>query len=118
SDAVAFVENVTRMAPGEGLRAAAARGHAEFRIYVPDPEQGTVGIMTIMDRQTPDGTAPALLAVRLEIKDGKITEAEHLVADVPPEADPASLQAPRPGLVAQVPDGERMPRAALAAIAA
>lgn len=118
SDAVVFVENVTRMAPGEGLwAAAAADGSSSYRIYVPDPVSGSIGIMAVVDRQTPDGTAPALLAARLEVENDEITEAEHLVSVVPIEADPANLRAPRPALVAGVPESDRMPRAELVAIA-
>lgn len=74
--------------------------------------------MTVANRRTAGGVVPALLAVRLEIEDAKITQAEHLVADVPPEADLARLQTPRPGLVAPVPERDRMPRGEIAAIAA
>lgn len=115
SDDVAFVENVTPMQPGEGIWASAA-GAGDFRIYVPDPVAGAVGIMAVIDRRTPEGLVPAMLAVRLEVDDGLITEAEHLVADVP-EADPANLAVPRPALVAVVPEDERMPRAEIAVIA-
>lgn len=119
SDAIVFVENVARMAPGEGLWAAAtAEGSSSYRIYVPDPVAGTIGIMAVVDRRTPDGTAPALLAARLEVENGQITEAEHLVSEVPLEADPGNLRAPRPALAAGVPESDRMPREVLVAIAA
>jgi hypothetical protein len=118
SDGVAFVENVNAMRPGEGLWASAAGAATGFRIYVPDPAQNTIGLMTVIDRQTERGIVPALLAVRLRIENGEITEAEHLVADIPEEADPARLEKPRPALTAVVPEAERMSRAALAAVAA
>lgn len=117
SDRVAFVENVTAMRPGEGLWAAAAGDAGGFRIYVPDPIEGTIGMMAVLDRRTADGIVPALLAVRLKIVHGEITEAEHLVADVPPEAHAARLETPRPNLTAVVPESDRMSRAELAAIA-
>lgn len=118
SDTLVFVENVTRVAPGEGLWVSAVEGSSSYRITVPDPAEGTVGIMAVIERQTAEGRASALLAVRLEIENGEITEAEHLVADVPAEANPANLRAPRPALVADVPESARMPRAQIAAIAA
>jgi hypothetical protein len=117
SDGVAFVENVTRMKPGQGLWASAAGEATAFRIYVPDPVQGTIGLMTVIDRRTENGVVPAQLAVRLRIEDGKITEVEHLVADVPSDAARARLKAVRPNLIALVPERERMPRAELARIA-
>ncbi|MBN1238237.1 MAG: hypothetical protein JXB36_07030 [Gammaproteobacteria bacterium] len=118
SEEAAFVENLEPLAPGEGIWASAAGSLPEYRIYVPDPAVGTVGIIAVMDRETPEGVAPALLAIRLQTENAEITEAEHLVADVPAEADPAHLQAPRPALSAVIPERERLPREELAAIAA
>src|SRR6185295_2653322 len=91
---VRFVENVKRLKPSEGIWAAAAGKATSFRIYVPDPVQGSVGLITLIDRKGANGAVQAQLAVRLKIDDGKITEAEHLVADVPAGADPARLKAP------------------------
>jgi len=115
SEDVAFVENTTRIEPGEGIWASAA-GAGSFRIVVPDPVAGAVGVMAVVDRRTPEGIVPAMLAVRLEVDGGLITEVEHLVADVP-EADPANLAAPRPAFVTAVSEDERMPRAEIKAIA-
>ena len=117
SDGVAFVENVTAMKPGEGLWASAAGDATTFRIYVPDATTGSIGLMTVIDRRTANGVVPAQLAARLKIVDRKITEAEHLVADVPDEAVLARLAAPRANITAVVPEPERMPRAELARIA-
>ena len=115
---VRFVENVKRLKPGEGIWASAAGKATAFRVYVPDPVQGSLGLITLIDRKGANGAAVlAQLAVRLKIEDGKITEAEHLVADVPAAAEPARLKAPRAHLVAAVPERERMPRAELAKIA-
>jgi hypothetical protein len=118
SDELAFVENITPLRRGEGLWASAAGEASGFRIYVPDPVEGTIGLMTVIDRRTRDGFVPAQVAVRLKIEDGKITEAEHLIADVESAEARARLQAPRPGLTAIVPERERNARAELAAIAA
>jgi len=114
---VKFVENVKRLKPGEGIWASAAGKATAFRVYVPDPVQGSLGLITLIDRKGANGVVLAQLAVRMKIDDGKITEAEHLVADVPATAEPARLKAPRAHLVAQVPERERMPRADLAKIA-
>jgi hypothetical protein len=118
SEHVVFVENLARMSPGEGIWAAAAGKATAFRIDVPDPVAGTIGLMTVMDRRTPDGGAvPAQLAVRLKIESGKIVEAEHLVADVTSPEAAERLASPRPNLVAAVPARERSPRAELVSIA-
>ena len=112
-----FVENLRRMRPGEGLWRAGATP-TPFRIDVPDPITGSIGSLLIMDRQTDRGNSPTFAAIRLEVVGGEITEAEHLVADVPEEADPERLRLPRTNLTAVVPEHERMPRSELAAIAA
>ena len=118
ADNIAFVENVKRLAPGEGLWASAVSAHPTYRIYVPDPDTGRIGIMTRVDRETARGVEPAQLAVRLKVEAGRITEAEHLVAAIESDETRARLTVPRPNLTAPVDETARMPRAALAAIAA
>jgi hypothetical protein len=118
SERLRFVENLVRLAPGEGLWASAAGAGTGFRIVVPDPIEGAVGLMAVVDRQQPEGQATALVAVRLKVERGLIVEAEHLVADVPEVADRAHLAAPRANLAAIVPEPQRMSRADIAAIAA
>jgi hypothetical protein len=79
---VAFVENVTRMQPGEGLWASATGGTTDFTIYVPDVVLQQVGFLGMMERED----MPVMLALRLKLgADGKIAEAEHL-SSRPPEA--------------------------------
>jgi hypothetical protein len=117
ADDVAFVENITPMEPGEGLWASAAGLPNDFRIVVPDAEQGAVGMMTVIDRRTEEGVVPALLAVRLKVDDGAITEAEHIVDEIPPTAELERLQAPRANLIAVVPDNERVSHADLIGVA-
>ena len=118
ADNIAFVENVKRLAPGEGLWASAVSAHSTYRIYVPDPDAGSIGIMTVVDRETAHGIEPAQLAVRLKVEAGRITEAEHLVAAIENDEARAHLAVPRPNLTATVEERARMPRAALATIAA
>jgi hypothetical protein len=118
ADNVAFVENIMAMKPGEGLWATASGAATRFRIYVPDPDAGAIGLMTVMDRRTADEVVPAQLAARLKVEDGKITEAEHIVADVESADAVARLREPRPGLLAIVPEAQRSARPELAAIAA
>ncbi len=103
---IAFVENVTRLQPGQGLWANATSGPTGFAIYVPDVEQQQAGFMGVMEREGENGTQPVLVAVRLKLDDGKISEAEHIVAAVTP-TNTARLQTPRPGLLSEVPAGGR-----------
>jgi hypothetical protein len=109
---VAFVENVTRMKPGEGLWASATSGPTSFAIYVPDVTQQQAGFMGVMERKGENGNEPVLVAVRLKVEAGKITEAEHIVAAVNAN-NMARLQTPRAGLSSEVPAASRKGHAEL-----
>jgi hypothetical protein len=50
------------------------------------------------------------LGLRIKLDNGKITEAEHLIARDLPKNSLNNLQTPRPGLLATVPPAERTPR--------
>ena len=104
---VKFVENTVPMKPGEGLWKTATALPKNFKLYVPDPvseEVGFIGVMT-------ENNKPIELGIRLKIRNGKITEAEHVIArDIRPTSLP-NLVTPRPGLLATVPPAERTPRA-------
>lgn len=117
ADDAKFVENLAPRQPGEGLWVATAGVSPGFRIDVADEARGTLGIIVKIDRRTELGAVPELLAVRLQVVDGRITEAEHLVGDIQSGANPADLDAPRANLVAVVPESERMTRAELGDIA-
>jgi hypothetical protein len=118
ADDIAFVENVTRMQPGEGLWESTVEGPSSFAIFVPDVELQQVGFLGVMKRritgENGEEEQPIIFAIRLKRGDkGKITEAEHLVSGI--RADfLANLQAPRAGLLAQVPEDSRLSREALA----
>jgi hypothetical protein len=104
ADDIAFVENVTRMQPGQGLWATAVSGPTDFALYVPDVMQQQAGFMGMMARQGPDGNQNVLVAVRLKVEGGEITEAEHIIAGA---NNLALLTTPRPGLLAEVPAASR-----------
>lgn len=95
---VKFVENAKRAKPGEGLWKTITAGPTEFKIIVPDPvSQQVAGIVMVQS----DGK-PAELGFRLKLANGKITEAEHLIAVIR-EQFLANLQTVRPGLGMEVP---------------
>jgi len=109
---LAFVENVVRLKPGEGLWANATSGPTSFAIYVPDVEQQQAGFMGVMEREGENGAQTVLVAVRVKVSGDGISEAEHIVAGV--NADVLQrLQTPRSGLLAEVPPGSRQNHAAL-----
>ena len=83
-----FVENVMPTAVGEGLWKTASAVPTTFAIYVPDPVSEQVGFLGMMQ----ENDKPIELALRLKVVDGKITEAEHLIARDLSEANLANLQ--------------------------
>jgi hypothetical protein len=124
---IAFVENITRMSPGEGLWESAVSGPDSFAIYVPDEINQTAGFMGMMTYMAippaPQGASteereaftasaekteqPVLVALRLKLENGKITEAEHLLAGIS-EDNMSNLETPRSGLVTEIPEEQRM----------
>lgn len=105
---VAFVENFTRLKPGEGLWQSVTGGKGGFGIYVPDPRLQQSGWIGLVER----GGKPVLLALRLKFEQRRITEAEHVIAE-PTDANLANLVQPRRGLLATIPAGQRLPHAEL-----
>jgi hypothetical protein len=103
---LAFVENVMRLQPGEGLWASAASGPTSFAIYVPDVAQQQAGFMGVMQREGESGVEPVLVAVRLRVDNDEIAEAEHIVAGVN-QNNLQRLVVPRRGLLDPVPSGSR-----------
>jgi hypothetical protein len=110
---VAFVENLERLKPGEGLWETATGGKGRFAIYVPDAELQQGGWIGLVERA---GT-PVLLALRLKLDGRRITEAEHLVAE-PLGGDLRQLVEPRRGLLATIPADKRLSHAELTRIGA
>lgn len=106
ADDIRYTENTRPLEIGEGLWETASAGATDFRIYVPDPVARQVGFMGVVV----DSDAPALLALRLKVEDGEITEAEHVVARDLGPSNLANLETPRPGLLETVPEAERLPR--------
>ena len=103
---VKFVENTVPMHPGDGLWKTASAVPTTFKIYVPDPVSEEVGFLGVMQEKG----KPIELALRLKIRNGKITEAEHLIARNLMARNLANLKTPRPGLLATVPPDQRIPR--------
>jgi hypothetical protein len=111
---VKFVENTVPMRPGEGFWKTAATMPATFKIYVPDPVAQQVGFIGMLQ----EGDKPVELGLRLKLHNGKIVEAEHLVARQLRDTSLTNLQTPRPGLLATVPPAERSSREVLLKIGA
>ncbi len=109
---VVFVENVKRMKLGEGLWKTATAGPTDFKVYVPDVTLQQVGWIGVIQQ---DGK-PMMLALRLKIEKGKIVQAEHIAAaPLGPPGNP-NIAKVRPGLVREVPAGQRLAHDKLLAI--
>jgi len=95
---VKTVENAKRIQPGEGLWKTTSAGPTEFRIVVPDTVSQQVGGMLMMQSDN----KPAQVGFRLKVVNGKITEAEHMIA-LPREQFLTNLQKVRPAILMDVP---------------
>jgi hypothetical protein len=118
---VEFTENGVRLRLGDGLwGTASAPGH--YKIYITDPEDGQVGFYgTVFENGV-----PVLLALRLKVDYGLISQIETIVSR-PPALGRAALPSagtvlekrghPRPQFLEVVPPSERMSRDALVRVA-
>jgi hypothetical protein len=111
---VKLIENIKRAQPGEGLWKTASAVPTVFKIYVPDPVAQQVGFIGLMQEEG----KPILLGMRLKMQDGKIVEAEHVVARNLRENVMEHFKAPRAALTSAVTEPYRDSRARLLYIAA
>ncbi len=120
SDEVRIVENLKPIKAGEGLWKDVTGAGSAFSVIVPDEANQTAGWIGEVER---DGK-PTVVAVRLKLDPkGSIVEAEHLYADINTEtplgqSQLANLQTVRPGLLADVPEANRMMHDALITLGA
>ena len=92
------VENAKRIQAGEGLWKSATAGPTEFKVVVPDTVSQQVGGMVMIQS---DGK-PAQVGFRLKVVNGKVVEAEHVIA-MPRETSLPNLQKLRPAILMEVP---------------
>jgi hypothetical protein len=98
ANTVFTVENVKKIGPGEGLWRTATAGATEFKIPVADPVSQQVGVLQMMQVEG----KPALVGIRLKRENGRIVEAEHMIAGNLSEGQLANLRTPRPALLRPV----------------
>ncbi len=116
-----YTENAVTLPLPDGLwRTVDSIG--KYRLYVSDPQQGQIGFFA---KGTENG-APVLIATRLKVVDGQITEIESYVPRLTDTitAGPSSVKrtdmlgdAPRKQFVTALPANKRLPRQKLASIA-
>jgi hypothetical protein len=111
---VKFTENGARLKVGtEGLWVAASEPPTGFHIYAIDVGAGQAGFYGVMKEHD----RPLIIALRLKIINGQITEIEHVLArGLRPEAV-KNLANPRPEFVTAVPVASRLPRQQMVNIA-
>lgn len=96
---VKIVEQARRIQPGEGLwKSTTAGPNPDFKVVVPDATAQQVGGIVMMQSEG----KPAQVGFRLKLVNGRITEAEHLIA-VPRETSMANLLKLRPAINMEVP---------------
>lgn len=106
---VQYAQDNVRLKIGQALWATAtARG--KYIHYFADPEQGDVGVITVIY----ENGVGAILIVRLKVEAGLITQAEQFVAHDPHgAAEYEKLGKPDPGWLTPIPADQRETRAAL-----
>lgn len=115
SEDVRFTENGQRLAIGDGLwRTMKAKGG--YRLFVSDATAGQAAFIGTIeeDHRDPRQGTPALIALRLEIEDGEITEIEQFVArNVEAAERVEALGEPRAAFLEALPADARLSRAEL-----
>jgi hypothetical protein len=112
---VRYTENNVELKLGDGLWATAT-GIGKYKIYMDDPEQGSVGYFGVVEE---DGH-PGILGARLKVANRKLTEIETFVAR--PEGATAGLGSAdnlkdKPIFSEDVPESERLSRDKLIVLA-
>jgi len=110
---IRFTEQSAAIPVGDGLFVSATEAPTTFKIMAVDPDRGQVAAFTVMKQWG----APVIVAARLKVVDGKIAEAQHVIASAISPAGLANLATPRQAFLDDVPAGERTSRAGLLAAA-
>ena len=102
---VRFTENTATIHVGDGLWVGASEAPTTFKIYAFDPATEQIGFYGVMK----EWDKPLILALRLKVANGRITEIEHVARNIRTYRM-QNLITPRPGLLADVPASERTAR--------
>ena len=109
---VRFTEDAQKLAIGDGLwRTMKSKG--TYRLFVTDVEAGQVAFIGTIneDHRDPAKFTPALMALRLRVRNQKITEIEQfIVRDVEAAKRVEALGRPNHLFTEAVPEAERMSR--------
>jgi hypothetical protein len=111
---VKLVENTKKTAIGEGLWKTATGAPSDFKIMVADADTGEVAFMGVIE----ENNKPTIVAIRLNVKNGEITEIDHLVIHNE-DGSPLNpnMSKVRPALLERQPKMERISRERMIKIA-
>ena len=112
---VRFTENGQLLTIGDGLWNT-LKGHGGYRLLIADVEAGQVAFLGTIeeDHREPEKSTPALIALRLKIKNSEISEIEQFVVRNEDAAKRVlAMEKPHAVYLAAIPDAERMSRADL-----
>src|SRR5690348_12325848 len=111
---VKFTENTARLKVGtEGLWVGASELPTGFRIYAIDVGAGQAGFYGVMKERG----RPLIIALRLKVVNGQITEIEHVLARGLRAETVKNLAIPRPEFTTMLPRASRLPRQQMVNIA-
>ena len=111
---VKFTENTARLKVGsEGLWVGASEPPSGFRIYAIDVGAGQAGFYGVMKERG----RPLIIALRLKVVNGQITEIEHVLARNLRADAVRNLAIPRPEFISALPAADRLPRQQMVNIA-
>jgi hypothetical protein len=113
AEAVKYTENTATIPIGDGLWVGASGGPTTFSIYAINVLAGQAGFFGVIEEYG----EPAILALRLKVVTGQITEIEHVVARRIGETVMPNLVIPRLGFLQQVPPSEGVARQEMLQIA-
>src|SRR5271155_3335483 len=99
SRGVRFTENTAEIRVGDGLWVGASEAPTTFKLYAIDPASNQVGLDGVMK----ENGRPLIIALRLKVIDGEITEIEHILARNMRPDRMQNLMTPRTAFLADVP---------------
>ncbi len=116
ADDIVFTENNVRLEPGDGLWNTISARRRTYDLKAADPETGQVAWFGLVEEHG----HPAIMGLRLAVVAGRIAEVETIVCrsmEFGPFPSIETYVAPRPLMLAGVPEAARRPRAQTIAIA-
>jgi hypothetical protein len=118
ADDVRFTENGQRLQVRDGLWQT-MEGRGNYRIFVPDMAAQQVAFLGNIyeEHRDPTQMTPALLALRLRLEDGAISEIEHFVVRSTTAAERLAEMTPRFAFRSVVPESQRNTRREMLEIA-